>query len=77
MSNAFSGLWLVELISQVNTQAKEALVIQSYWVFVNGMTHWISLIAGLEYEMDGGIENGMEQLVYAFTANLCNLECSI
>ena len=51
MSNAFSGLWLVELISQVNTQAKEALVIQSDWVFVNGMTHWISLIAGLEYEM--------------------------
>ena len=52
MSNAFSGLWLVELISQVNTQAKEALVIQSDWVFVNGMTHWISLIAGLEYKME-------------------------
>ena len=41
------------------------------------MPRWASLIAGMEYGTNNGMENGMERRTYTVAANLCNWRCSV
>ena len=73
----YSDVNINKIVLLYTIAATKQQVSLQQWVGREVLVSRASLIAGMEYGTNNGMENGMERQTYTVAANSCNWRCSV